>query len=60
MSKEFEKLKRKAQQDAKKANTKRMESYTYARSLGFPYAMARRLMGSNRERILRLSKELTK
>lgn len=58
MSKEFDDLKKAAEQDEVRARTRRQESYRYARSLGFSWAMARRLMGSNKERILRLSKEL--
>ena len=60
MSKEFDKLRRQAKQDRKVALARRKEAYQYARSLGFPFEMARRLMGSSKERILCLSKELKK
>lgn len=60
MSKEFDKLKQQAEQDKKTTQARRTEAYRYARSLGFPFAMARRLMGSSKEKILRLSRELTK
>lgn len=60
MSKEFDKLKRQAEQDKATERARHKEAYQYARSLGFPYAIARRLQGSSKARILRLSKELTK
>ncbi len=58
MSKEFDELKRVAKEDEAKSKARRQEAYQYAKSLGFDFAMARRLMGSSKERILRLSKEL--
>ena len=60
MSKEFDELKAKAEQDEKVERDRERERYQYARSLGFPYAMARRLHKSSKEKILRLSKELKK
>ena len=60
MSQEFDDLKKAAEQDEKQAKARRKEGYDYARSLGFSGAMAVRLQGSNKERILRLSKELKK
>ncbi len=58
MSKEFEELKRQAGEYENKRTAKRKEAYRYARSLGFPYAMARQLQGSSKERIDRLAKKL--
>lgn len=58
MSKEFEELKAKANKYEQGRLVKRKEAYHYAKSLGFGFAMARRLMGSSKERIDRLSKEL--
>lgn len=60
MSKEFEELQRLAEEDGKKDRARLKDSYQYARSLGFSAHMARRLVGSSKERILRLSKELNK
>ena len=58
MSQEFDDLKKAAERGEKKNLVTRKERYQYARSLGFPFAMARWLQGSSKERILRLSKEL--
>jgi len=58
MSKEFEALQKLAEHDRVKEKTRQREAYRYARSLGFPYAMARRLQGYKKEKILELSKEL--
>ena len=58
MSKEFDKLKRQAEQDKVAEKARHNERYQYAMSLGFGFAMARRLVGSSKERIDRLSKEL--
>jgi len=58
MSKEFDELKRLAGEDEEKIRARKKERYNYARSLGFPGAMARRLMGHSKEKIQQLSKEL--
>ena len=58
MSKEFDELKRLAEEDESKIRARKKERYSYARSLGFSGVMARRLMGHSREKILELSKEL--
>ncbi len=58
MSKEFDELKKLAEDDKVKQSTRFKDRYHYARSLGFPVFMAMRLQGSSEKRILRLSKEL--
>jgi len=58
MSKEFDDLKKQASQDTATEKARHKERYQYARGLGFSTAMARRLVSSSKERILRLSKEL--
>lgn len=58
MSKEFEQLKKDAKNNEARIQARKQERYRYARSLGFSSAMARKLQGSSKERIDRLSKEL--
>lgn len=58
MSKEFEKLIQQGKHDESIVKVRKRERYQYARSLGFPFDMARRLVGSSKERIDRLAKEL--
>ncbi len=60
MSKEFEELKKAASKTEKGIQSRKKERYQYARSLGFSAILARQLTGSSIERILRLSKELSR
>jgi len=58
MSKELDRLTKKAEAYKKQERARHKERYQYARSLGFSSAMALQLQGSSKEKILRLSKEL--
>ena len=58
MSKEFDELTKKASKYKEQEKARHKERYQYARSLGFPSAIAVQLQGSSKENILRLSKEL--
>lgn len=60
MSKEFDDLKKATIERQKKMKTRQTELYQYARSLGFPSAMAQQLRCTSKDKILRLSKELSK
>ena len=58
MSKEFEELKAKAAAHKQAIRESARDHYQYARSLGFDSYMAMQLQHANKEKILRLSKEL--
>ena len=58
MSKEFDRIKAQAEAQVARDKVTRKERYDYARSLGFSGAMAVRLLGKTKEKILELSKEL--
>ena len=60
MSKEFDELQRAANKTEKGIQARKRERYQYARSLGFSGILARQLVGASKEKILRLSKELSK
>jgi len=58
MSKELDELTRKAIEYKKQERARHKERYQYARSLGLSSALAVQLLGSSKEKILRVSKEL--
>ena len=52
---ELEKLREQARKDVERDKAKGKELYRYARDKGFNYAEARRLSGTSKEKINRLS-----